>query len=441
MLMGRYGTFAGGIDLPDEKQTTLNRAIEPYRPAGNLCVPLGGFGPHADPTVEPGQLVQANQQIAAIPGGRGFGVYSPVSGRVVALTKVQLAARERFTPSPAVEIEPDGEPFEMEHPRGKFDFQTANRASLLELIAASSLSTYRRPLEPLIRWIERARARRCATLIANCMENQPYVTADHRLLVEYGREVVTGLGILAKTIGAREIILAVDSRRTADYQQILEPARKYGITRIALPHKYPTGADAILVKVLTRREVPPGGSTIDVGVAVINAATALATFRWVICQLPPTGRVVTFAGPHAPQAGNFWVPFGSRCSDLLGDVPHGIIHNGPMLALRCPDDAVVTASTDVILAMDASDPPVPSPCIRCSWCTDHCPVRLNVAALNDAFELGLIDRARKLVALGCVECGVCTYVCPARLPLTKRVKQLKRAISNLAHAMPLFTPP
>jgi len=439
MLFRRYGTFAGGIDLPDEKQATLNRAIEPYRPAGRIRVPLAPCGwKGASVLVEAGSRVRAAQRIAKTAARIGVDVFSPLGGRVTALGTAEVAAGDEFLPCQAVEIAPDDCSFGMGGAASVFDWRSADGGSLRERLASGSLTTFRRPTQPLMRWINRARAKGCETLVANAMESQPYVTADHRLLVEHGPDVMRGLAILGRAIEAKDIILAADSRRIGEYQRLSEPGRAHKIARIALPHKYPTGADAMLVKVLTRREVPPGGSTMDVGVAVIDVATCFAVYRWAACGVPPTGRVVTVAGPHARGAGNYWVPFGTPCLELVGRADQPVIHNGPMVGIRCSPESVVGPSTDAVLALGASAAAPPSPCIRCSWCTDHCPARLNVALLNDAFELGRIDRARKLIAPACVECGVCTYVCPARLPLSQRVRQLKRAIRDIETSMPLF---
>jgi electron transport complex protein RnfC len=122
-----------------------------------------------------------------------------------------------------------------------------------------------------------------------------------------------------------------------------------------------------------------------------------------------------------------------------------VIHGGPMVGLRCDVTAseaqqapcVVSPATDALLAINEAPAAVPSPCIRCGWCTLHCPVRLNVAVLNDDFELSRVDHARKIGVAACVDCGACSYVCPARLPLTERVKQLKRAAARtMAEASP-----
>jgi len=233
--------------------------------------------------------------------------------------------------------------------------------------------------------------------------------------------------ILAKAVGAKQTILAVDHRRVGEYRSLLRPAQACGIERLALAHKYPIGLDRMLAGVLTGREVPAGGSAFDVGAAVVTAATCLAVFRQVACSLPALGRVVTVSGPRAPKPANVWAPLGMPIRELAG-VDGPLVHGGPMIGLSCGDDAVVTPATDAVLALEPGKTQPPGACIRCGWCSDHCPARLNVSALNDMYELGQVDRARKAGAVACLGCGVCSYVCPAYLPLMQRVKQLKQAI-------------
>ncbi|MFP3938390.1 MAG: 4Fe-4S dicluster domain-containing protein, partial [Phycisphaerae bacterium] len=293
------------------------------------------------------------------------------------------------------------------------------------------LALHRRRPTPLNRWLEKARRHNCRTLIANAMEGQSYVTSDHRLLVEHGAEVSRGLAILGRAIEADEILLAVDRRRTDDYRDLVGPARMYDIKRIALPHKYPIGADNVLAKVLLRREPPPGAGPISVGAAVVDVATCLAVYRWVACEAPPRGRVVTISGERATEHGNFYVPFGTEWTELPVVAEPPVIHGGPMMGRQCEPQVIVSPSTIALLAIRTTDNTAPpSPCIRCGWCTDHCPARLNVAALNDDYELALVDHARKMNVAACVDCGVCTYVCPARLPLSQRVRELKRAVRS-----------
>jgi len=425
MTLGRYGTFTGGIDLPDEKRNTLDEPIRPAPPVEKLLVPLAWGGVSAEPIIAPPRRVAAGAMIAS---ADDLCIYAPLDGKVTSITDAAVAGRDGFAVVGAIEISELSAPGHIPPLAPVFDWRAADNDTLLARILAGGIPMHRRGGQTVEAFITSARRAECTTLVANVMEGQPYVTADHCLLVEYGTDVIRGLAMLARAIGAGEIFLAVDQRRTEEYRQLVDPARMYNISRIALPHKYPIGAEAILTKVLTQQEVPAGGTPMDCGVAVIDVATAFAVYRWVACEAAPTARVVTVSGERAGRCGNFWVPFGTPCAPLSGAEEDPILHGGPITGLQCPPGAVVSPATDAVLAIDTAPPAAPTPCIRCGWCTDHCSARLNVALLNDAYEHGDIGKAARLYAIACVECGVCSYVCPSRLPLSQRVRQLKRLL-------------
>ncbi|MFP4139262.1 MAG: RnfABCDGE type electron transport complex subunit C [Planctomycetota bacterium] len=435
MIFGRFGSFAGGIDLPDDKRRTLALPIAPMPSTpSRLLVPLAPSGAPAEPIVEIGRHVSFAQHIAQPRQPRSQNIYSPLAGRVAGFTTARTADRDDYATTPAIELVDCSPPGGIKPLAPVYDFRNAESSELRDRIAEGGLSTCRRRPQPLGWWVQRARDNHCHTLIANAMEHQPYVTSDHRLLCEYGTEVVRGLAILARAIEVDTILLAVDGRRTDDYRELVGPARLFGVDLIALGHKYPTGSDAVLAKVLTKREVPLGGTVMDLGVAMIDPAACFAAYRWVVCESPPLGRVVTLSGEHAEQPGNFWVPYGTPCEHLVGSLEGTHIHGGPMTGLRLRSNVVVGPTTDAVLSLAAPAPLPPSPCIRCGWCTDHCPARLNVSALNDHFEMGDVDTAWRSGTLSCVHCGICTYVCPARLPLAQRVQELKRSIYVMRRA-------
>ena len=441
-MFRRTGAFEGGINLPPQKEATLREPIAQSPRTGRLRVPLAPCGgAAAGLLVAAGSQVSAGQLLARAADEGGVDVYAPLWGRVVGLAQAELIAPDGGISSPAVEIEPTGAAQPVAALPGQFDWPSAGQEELLRRLSGGGLVSCRGAghragrAEPLAAWARRARRKVCRVLIANAVEPQPFVTADHRLLAEHGAEVVRGLAILAAATGAGRTILAVDRRRTGDYSCLEAPARECGVATVALDPIYPIGNDTILVKVLARRETPIGGEPLDVRVAVTDAATCFAAYRWVACGAPQTGRVVTVSGPAAQGKGNFFVPFGMSCSELA-PTAGWLVHGGPMSGRLCGGRAVVWHGTDAVLAIDPVEPVISAPCIRCGWCTDHCPARLNVSALNDFHELGQVRKARRIGALGCVGCGVCTYVCPARLPLAQRVKQLKRMIGMGGHAMP-----
>jgi len=432
-MIGRYGTFTGGIDLPDEKRTTLSEPIRPADRPGRIRVSLAPCAGRAARTdVEPGRRVEEGERLASATDASAVNVHAPLAGRVEAIASAAVATRGGFALTPAVELADLSAPQIPPPAERAFDWADAEADELIARIADGGLTTYRRPVGPLAARLRRARAARCRTVIANVIEHEPYIAADHRLLAERGAEVVEGLALVARAVGAARAVLAADRRRTRSYEAADEAAGRFGVEQVALPHKYPIGADTILTKVLTRRETPPGAGTTAVGAAVLDAATCFAVHQWVVCGRPATGRVVTVAGPRIDRPANLWAPFGTPCAELAPAGEATLLHGGPMTGMLCDADAVVGPATCGLVALEPYVLPVPTACIRCGWCTDHCPARLNVSALNDAFELSLVDRARRAGVLACVECGVCTYVCPARLPLAQRVKKLKRSITSPA---------
>jgi Na+-translocating ferredoxin:NAD+ oxidoreductase subunit C len=436
-MFRRYGAFEGGILLPEQKQATLDEPIAPAPRAGSLRVPLAPCGGRsASLRVPPGEHVAAGQKLAEAADENGTDVFAPLSGRIGKVVEALVISPEGAAIGPAIELEAVGAMQPLSALPGQFDWRSAKPEDLLSRLAGGGLATSRAGSEPLERWAGRARRKLCRTLVANVVEGQPFVTADHRLLAEHGAEVVRGLAILASAIGAKNAILAVDRRRTGDYRPLEPSALACGVSTVAVEPIYPIGNDTILVKVLSGREVPIGGEALDVRVAVTDASTCFAAYCWVACGVPQTGRVVTVAGGAALRQGNFFAPIGMACSALAGAEGSWLVHGGPMTGQLCGELAVVSGATDAILAIAPVVPAVAAPCIRCGWCTDHCPARLNVSALNDLYELGQIHRAERVGALGCVGCGVCTYVCPARLPLSQRCKQLKRMIRRLQAQAP-----
>lgn len=443
MFKPRFGTFTGGIDLPDAKDATIDSAISPVGRLVRLRVPLAPVnGPPARPIVRIGQHVSRGERMGEATSADQVDVFAPLAGRVTEFCEVSVPSHPtgRHSDSPvarwrrchAVELTDLDSPVGIDPLTENFDWLAADENSIRLRIAEGGLTTFCQPVVPLSGYIDSAKEAKVDTLIANVMENTPFITSDHRLLAERGLEVVRGLAILARAIGATEVILAVDHRRTDAYRRTVAPVRRYGISSIALAHKYPIGAGAMLIKVLTRRRVPPGATGLSVGVAVTDAATCWAAYRWVACGELPTARVVTVAGPRISRPANMLVPFGADVSevlDLAGAEGEGeCIYGSAMTGRQVVAGAVTGPSANALLAMDSEQQPAPTPCIRCGWCSGNCPARLNVSALNDDFELGRTAAARRHGAMACIECAICSYVCPARLPLMRRVGLLKQAI-------------
>jgi len=427
MLLRQHGDFAGGIDVPDEKRETLTEPIRACPLPERLFIPLALTADlPARCLVRPGQHVTAGERLAEASDGRPD-VFAPTEGEVVATDSV--ADVEGFLTVPALELVPGG-PVPTPPVSDDETMLALAPDELRRRIAGGHLSMFRRPMAPLSSWIDLARRSPCELLVANAMEDQPYVTSDHRLLAENGPDILMGLAVLARAMDVAQVALVVDHRRTEAYRHVVGLAESLGVQLIALPHKYPIGADVVLLKVLSGQEVPLGGRPLDIGAAVVDVATLLALCRWVRSGHRTAMRAVTVAGQQIVRPANYLTPFGTRCSDLAQLGARSLVHGGALTGLPCTPNAVVTPATAAVLGLGVSDYERPRTCIRCGWCTDHCPARLNVAMLNDAFELVDLVTARAGGVAACVHCGICSYVCPSRLPLTERVRDLRRAVQQ-----------
>ncbi len=433
----RFGTFSGGINLPAEKDATLDAAIAPW-PVQELRIPLCPLpAAQAQPVVAPGDKVKPGQLLARTDDPQQVNVYAPLAGVVGDFTDV-LVPDDFFgwRSSRAIvlkDLQPASQPN-----RPDFDWEHADAAELLERLREGHLLLCSGPFDNVSRWLESAIESAADTLICNVMENAPLVTADHRLLAERGGDVVRGLAILAKALSVAHTMLAVDSQRTGAYRSAARLAGALKIDTIALAPKYPIEAQAMLTQVLTRRQVVPGRSTLSVRVAMVDAATCAAAYQWAALGLRQTHRVVTMAGRGVKSPGNYLIPFGTDAAWLLAQAcesePPLRVHGSPMNGRELAVGAVVGPRTNALLGMEDSYAGPPTPCIRCGWCSDNCPARLNVAALNDDFELAHLDGAKARCVTACVGCGICTYLCPARLPLMSRCQQLRQMILREAKA-------
>jgi electron transport complex protein RnfC len=274
------------------------------------------------------------------------------------------------------------------------------------------------------------------TLIINGVECEPYLTTDHRVMLEQRDDVFTGIRYLMKATGTSKTFIGVEANNL-DVARALEQAipEDLPVTVSVLPVKYPQGAEKMLIKALLDREVPSGGLPLDIGAVVVNVATTAE-----IGRLLPRGqgiqeRVITITGPAVRKKGNYRIPIGTPLrfaldyvgvEDDLGQVFLG----GPMMGQSLPSlDIPITKGTSGFVAFrrDQSLRTRPEyPCINCGYCVDACPLFLNpaklgVLALNQRYD----DMAGGYHLMDCFECGSCAYVCPAHIPLVQRFRGAK----------------
>jgi electron transport complex protein RnfC len=283
------------------------------------------------------------------------------------------------------------------------------------------------------------------TIILNGAECEPFLTTDHRIMVEYPERVHLGARIMLRTLGARRVVIGVE-RNKPDAIAALERTRPTDIdvTILPLTVKYPQGAEKMLIKSVTGREVPSGKLPVSLGVVVQNVGSAASIAEIFDTGLPLLERIVTVSGPGVREPANLIVPVGTKLRDLLAACggltadAEEIVFGGPMMgvAQSSLDVPIVKGTTGVIVLTTPNVNPADSfPCIRCGRCLEACPVFLNPSALADYARKSRYEEMEDLHLMDCMLCGSCSYVCPSKIPLAQLFQASKVAIRKRKQAV------
>ena len=434
MFFRKPGKFEGGIDLPAENRATRDSSVTCAPRPAELVIPIKqARGVNPELWVKPGDRVTPGE-ILARDDATSVEVISPAAGLVSQITRADVFAGRRLMSSDAIKLTDLSELPAFKPAKPVRDWQELSQNNLTDRIAESGMISFAINPKPLKNWLTNALKPEVTHLICNAVDDQSFGTATRRLLIEAGEEILQGLAILSKAIGAEQTTIAVIDSLSRKLTDIEKSADSLGVKLSAVPRKYPTGADNILIRVITGHEVKIGKSPASAGCAVVTPQTCRAIYRYIACDEKTAARIVTLAGDRAKSQGNFYLPIGTVCQQVCDtqNTKQSIIANSPVIGQIATENLVVTPSLEMLVATELPAPTSPNQCIRCGWCTDHCPARLNVAILNDMYELCDFDSARELGVQACVGCGVCSYICPAKLELSYRMSELKTVIAQQA---------
>jgi electron transport complex protein RnfC len=283
------------------------------------------------------------------------------------------------------------------------------------------------------------------TLIINGTECEPYLTDDHRIMVERPEDILTGAQIIKKILGAKEAFFAIEDNKpeAINIMGNKTAGSRFGdITVAVLKSKYPQGGEKMLISALTGRQVPSGGLPMDVGCVVQNVSTALAVFEAVTLGMPLYQREVTVMGAGVRTPKNLITRIGTPVRELLdacGTDIRGakkIIMGGPMmgLALSNLDVPVIKTTSALLVLAEATEAVRSYPCINCGTCSRVCPMRLIPSRIAKFVEKENIDDAVKWNLMDCMECGSCAYICPAKINLVQFFKIGKNKVAAIKAA-------
>lgn len=272
-------------------------------------------------------------------------------------------------------------------------------------------------------------------LIINGAECEPYITSDHRRMLENPEEIIDGAGILLKLLGVKKCYIGIEANKRDAIDTLRREVRfNSGIEIMKLKTKYPQGAEKQLIKAITGRNVPTGKIPADVGVVVINVDTVYNVWRAFRKGIPVIDRIVTVSGDAVNKPANFRVPLGVTVSYMIEKAggfkapPQKVIIGGPMMGFaQYTTDTPVAKTTSAVIALLEAQPTYDPdmPCIRCGKCVSNCPMGLMPNHLNKAALDRDIDAALRFNIIECIECGLCSYTCPAKKNMLQNIAAFK----------------
>ena len=434
--MNRLKTFQGGIhpEYDGKKLTDSAPVIDTPLLEKYYVLLAENAGTPPLPCVAKGDKVKKYQLIAQHNGFVSADLHAPTSGIVNGIVQVP---GPMGIPADAVEILADGH----DHGEPPFEtwenWQTKSPADLMERIRAAGVVGMGGAAFPSHVKLTVPPGKQVDTLIINGAECEPYLTADHKVMVEFPQKVVTGAAIMGAVLQVKNILIGIESNKPDAIAALTEAAQGTPVKVEVLQVRYPQGSEKQLICALTGRRVPSGGLPADAGCVVQNASSSAAVSDAVLLGIPLIERVVTVTGEVVKNPGNFKMRIGTPLIEAVkwaGGVteePGKLILGGPMMGLAQRSfDVPTTKNTSgiLLLSVEQAQNFTSSPCIRCGRCVEACPMKLAPCLLCSAIEGQRFDLAQKGHIMDCLECGGCAYICPSRRPLVQHFRRARAEI-------------
>lgn len=434
-------TFAMGGVHPEENKRSAGSSIRPTPLPGIVTVPLAQhIGAPAELLVAKGDKVKVGQLIGRGQSFISANVHSPVSGIVLKIDDFTDSSGYR---KKAIQIATEGDEWLETIDRSTVlkEEITLTREEIIARIKESGIvgmggATFPTHVKMMV-----PEGKTATCLIINGVECEPFLTSDHRLMLERGEELMVGTRILMTALGVSKAYIGIENNKPDAIEHLDRMCSRFpGIEIVPLKVRYPQGGEKQLIKAILNREVPSGKLPIETGSVVQNVGTAVAVYEAVQKNKPLIERVVTVTGKQVKSPCNLLVRIGTPVSMLLeeaGGVPDDtckVINGGPMMgkALTTTDVPVIKGMSGVVV-MNSKDAKRPKTyhCIRCARCTFACPMGLAPFLIAQMAEAHLAERAEQERVMDCIECGSCSYTCPAGRPLLDQIRIAKSKVGQL----------
>ena len=422
----------GGVHPHDNKIST--EAVIEQMPLPEKVVVLMNqhLGAPATPVVAKGDKVKVGQLIGEAQAFMCANVHSPVSGTV---TKIDTCKDPFGLAKPAIYIDVEGDEW-MESIDRTPDIKRECNLEPKEIVAKLKEmgivglggATFPAHIKYSV-----PDGKKAEYLIINAVECEPYLTSDHRVMLEHAEEICIGISILRKAVGVPCAYIGIENNKPEPIRVMREMAAKFqGIEVVPLKLKYPQGAEKQLINAVTGRKVPSGKLPIDVGCVVSNVGTTFAVYEAIQKNKPLIENILTVTGKKLPSQHNYQVRIGITYNDIIkhsiGELPENtgkVISGGPMMGKAvCNLDAPTTKGASSVLVFDESEAcrNTETNCIRCGKCMNACPMGLEPYLFSSLVKNGRFEEAGKNNILDCIECGCCYFSCPANKPLTDEIR-------------------
>ncbi|MEL0454921.1 electron transport complex subunit RsxC [Flavobacteriaceae bacterium SZ-1-7] len=434
-------TFPKGGIHPPENKITSSKGIKKMPIPKVVYVPIAQhIGIPSEIIVEQKDKVEIGQVIAKSGGFVSSNIHSPVAGTVTKLDMiVDTSGYKKQCIVIRTDLKNESNFEDIEYPLkteivadAKDILQKINDFGIVGLGGATFPSHVK---------LQVKEGTKLDHLIINGVECEPYLTADHRLMLEKAEEIMVGIKILLKALNINNAIIGIENNKRDAIELFKNLTKNDETIKVAaLQVKYPQGGEKQLIRAILKREVPKNGLPLDVGVIVHNVGTIFAIYQAIQHNKPLIERVVTVTGKKLENASNYWVKIGTPIKDLVdevGGLPEGtrkIVNGGPMMGKAIKNlDVPVTKGTSGILVIseDEASRGEPKNCIRCSECVNVCPMGLEPHLLMNLSEKGMYEKASYEDIMTCIECGSCSYVCPSHRPLLDYIRFGKNIVKKL----------
>lgn len=424
----RFKTFPGGIHPHDEKHYSAAAPISDFPTPARVIIHLSQhIGAPSTAIVEQGDEVLKGQKIAEASGFVSIPQHASISGKV---SKIGKFLHPTGILTTGIEIVSDGHNKAVE----QTDTQNYLELSIAEMkarIGEAGICGMGGAGFPSLVKLSPPQDKPIDTVILNGVECEPYLTSDYRLMLERAEDVISGLKLIMKIVGASKGMIGIEANKP-DAIALMQNyvMEEPNLEVVGLKMLYPQGAEKQLIYAATKRKVPAGGLPMAVGVVVQNVASAVAIYEAIRYQKPLIDRIICISGSPVLKPMNLKAPIGTLYSDLVAfcggtkETVGKIISGGPMMGFALPSlDAAMTKGSSglVLFNAKAAKLMVEHTCLRCGRCVDICPMNLAPSIIVNAVKYKNLDLAVKAGLNDCIKCGSCAYVCPAQIRLVQYI--------------------